>query len=165
MANCTETSFEFPVLKSNQVRRKIHINFGGGEITSDGCVLLLREIDRKIGLTEDLAKHLNDPRNPVQVEHSSLSMVRQRIYGLGLGYEDLNDQQSLRGDTAIQTAVGKDSQLASPSTLCRFENRGDRKTAIGFHKVLLDKFVSSFKTPPSDLTLDFDATDDIYRRA
>lgn len=99
-------------------------------------VMLLRETDRKIGLTRDPAKHLNDHRNPFLIGHTGLKMLRQRVYGRCLGYEVLNDQQTLRHDTAIQTAVEKDSQLASPPTLCRFENCGDRKTAIGFHQVL-----------------------------
>ena len=161
MTECNQESFEFPALKLDQTRRKIEVNFSGGEVTSDGGVMLLREVDRKLGLTRDLAIHLNDPRNPFLIEHTSLEMLRQRVYGLCLGYEDLNDQQSLRYDTAIQTAVEKDSQLASPPTLCRFENRGDRRTAIGFHQVLFKKFVASFESVPRELTLDFDATDNI----
>jgi hypothetical protein len=88
-------------------------------------------------------------------------MLRQRVYGLCLGYEDLSDQQTLRNDTAIQTAVGKDSSLASPSTLCRFENRSNRNSAVEFHKILLDRFISSYKSEPTELVLDFDATDDL----
>ena len=88
-------------------------------------------------------------------------MLRQRVYGLCLGYEDLNDQQTLRHDTAIQTAIGKDSRLASPSTLCRFENRSDRDVAVAFHKMLLKKFIDSHKSEPEELILDFDATDDL----
>ena len=161
MAECNQESFKFPALNSHQTRRKIEVNFSGGEVTSDGGVMLLREMDRKLGLTKDLAKHLNDPRNPFLIEHTSLEMLRQRVYGLCLGYEDLNDQQTLRNDTAIQTAIEKDSQLASPPTLCRFENRGDRATAILFHQVLIEKFMASFKSAPTELILDFDATDDI----
>jgi len=161
MANCNQESFEFPALKTSKTTRKIEVNFSGGEVTSDGGVMLLREIDRKLGLTRDLAKHLNDPRNPFLIEHTSLEMLRQRVYGLCLGYEDLNDQQTLRNDTAIQTAIEKESQLASPPTLCRFENRGDRSTAIAFHEVLIEKFIGSFQSAPTELVLDFDATDDI----
>ena len=112
MTKCNQESFEFPALKSSQTRRKIEVNFSGGEVTSDGGVMLLREMDRKLGLTRDLAKHLNDPRNPFLIEHTSLEMLRQRVYGLCLGYEDLNDQQTLRDDTAIQTAVEKDASNA-----------------------------------------------------
>ena len=161
MTECNQESFEFPALKLNKSSRKIEVNFSGAEVTSDGGVMLLREMDRKLGLTKDLAKHLNDPRNPFLVEHTSLEMLRQRVYGLCLGYEDLNDQQTLRNDTAIQTAIEKNSQLASPPTLCRFENRGDRATAVLFHQVLVEKFIRSFKEAPRELIFDFDATDDI----
>lgn len=161
MTNCNQESFEFPGLKTKKTSRKIEVSFSGGEVTSDGGVMLLREMDRNLGLTEDFAKHLNDPRLQVLVDHTSLSMLRQRVYGLCLGYEDLNDQQTLRKDTAIQTAVGQDTILASPSTLCRFENRDDRRTTVLFHQSLVEKFVASFKSPPTELILDFDATDDI----
>ena len=84
--------------------------------------MLLWEMDRKLGLTRDLAKHLNNTRNLFLIEHTSLEKLRRRFYGLCLEYEDLNDHQTLRNDTAIQTAIEKDSPLASPLTLCRFEN-------------------------------------------
>ena len=161
MTNSNQLSFEFPPLKTVQTSRKIEVNFSGGEVTSDAGVILLREIDRKLQLTKEFSKHLPDSRDPQFVEHTTLHMLRQRVYGLCLGYEDLNDQRSLRTDTLIQTAVGKDTVLASPSTLCRFENRSDRTSAVAFHKILLEKFVLSFKSPPTELILDFDATDDL----
>ena len=160
MANCNQTSFEFPGLKTGKYSRKIDVRFSGGEVTSDGGVLLLREADRKVGLTKDLVGCLNDPRNPLYVVHDSLGLLRQRIYNIALGYEDLNDQQTLRNDTLIQSACEKDSTLASPPTLCRFEARAERETAVLFHQVLVEKFITSFKTPPKELILDFDPTDD-----
>lgn len=161
MANSNQISFEFPALKTSQTSRKIEVQFSGGEVTSDAGVLLLREKDRKLGLTKEFSKYIPDPRNQFFVEHSTLEMLRQRVYGLCLGYEDLNDHQTLRNDTAIQTAVGKDSSLASPSTLCRFENRSNRNSAVEFHKILLDRFITSYKSEPTELVLDFDATDDL----
>jgi hypothetical protein len=161
MTSSSQVSFEFPALKTNQTSRKIEVQFSGGEVTSDAGVLLLREVDHKLGLTKEFSKFIADPRNPALVEHTTLEMLRQRVYGLCLGYEDLNDQQTLRGDTTIQTAVGKDARLASPPTLCRFENRGDKLASIEFHRILMDKFISSFKTEPEELVLDFDATDDL----
>ena len=68
------------------------------------------------------------------MRHNLVDMVRQRVYGLCLGYEDLNDHQLLRLDPAIQTALGLDDDLASPSTLCRFENRADREMAWAIHQ-------------------------------
>ncbi len=89
-----------------------------------------------------------------------MAIVRQRVYGLALGYEDLNDHDELRGDLALQTAVDKDRVLASASTLCRFENRAGRQEAVRLHEVLVQQFIDSYKHPPRRLVLDFDATDD-----
>ena len=122
--------------------------------------MLLRERDRRLGLTQAIDQVRPDPRHPDLLEHSQLSMLRQRIYGLCLGYEDLNDQQTLRDDPAWQTAVDRDQTLVSPSTLCRLENRFDRDSAIGLHELLVDQFIASFKRPSKHLVLDFDATDD-----
>lgn len=87
--------------------------------------------------------------------------MRQRIYGLALGYEDLNDHQQLRHDIAFQTAAGSPATLSSPSTLCRFEQTSNRQAIVNLHDVLFEKFVNSFKKPPKRLILDFDATDNI----
>jgi hypothetical protein len=101
-----------------------------------------------------------DPRDPKLTTHSQLSLLRQRVYGLALGYEDLNDHERLRTDTALQTAVDRDSDLGSQATLCRLEQRSNRKAAAALHRVLVEQFIASFKTPPKELVLDFDATDD-----
>ena len=134
MTECTQEAFEFPALK----RRKVQAEFSGGDITSDGGVLLLREIDRRLGLLKSVDEVIHDPRDPRYVSHSQLSLLRQRIYGIALGYEDLNDHEALRTDPAIQTSVERDEVLGSQSTLCRLENRIDRQVAIRLHEVLLD---------------------------
>jgi hypothetical protein len=87
-------------------------------------------------------------------------MVRQRVYGLAAGYEDLNDHDTLRSDLAWQSAVDRDKPTASSPTLCRLENRADRQSAIAIHQVLVENFIASFAEAPSELILDFDATDD-----
>jgi hypothetical protein len=146
----------FPSVK----RRKVQADFGGGHITGDGGVLLLRQADRLSGLTKTVDKVLRDDREPDRVRHSLVSMLRQRVYALALGYEDLNDHGVLRGDPTVQTAVERDDALASVPTLCRFENRVNRKTAIEIHRVLVEQFIASFKRAPKRLILDFDASDD-----
>jgi len=88
------------------------------------------------------------------------SLLRQRIYGLALGYEDLNDQDSLRKDLLWQSAVERSKEMASSATLCRLENRAGRKEAWLMHEVLFEKFVNSFQSAPRELILDFDCTDD-----
>ena len=76
-----------------------------------------------------MAGVLDDPRRQASCLHDAVSLLRQRLYALALGYEDLNDHQSLRADVAIQTAVDRDTVLASSATLCRWENRADREAA------------------------------------
>jgi hypothetical protein len=156
MPDCTQQELSFPSFD----RRKIEANFEGGDVSSDGGVMLLREADRRLGLTKALDGVLVDPRDPLLVTHRQVELLKQRIYGLALGYEDLNDHDSLRHDLVWQTAVERDEPLASSPTLCRLEARVDRKAAVAFHQVLVDQFIASFKEAPTELVLDFDATDD-----
>jgi len=156
VTNCTQESFQFPVCK----RRKVEANFQGGDITSDGGVLLLQQVDRRLGLTEAVARTLEDPRRQASCDHDGPCLLRQRVYALALGYEDLNDHETLRLDLAIQTALGRTQELASSSTLCRWENRADREAAWRMHEVIVEQFIASYKRVPKKLILDFDATDD-----
>ena len=156
MTICTPTTLEFPSVK----RRRVQAAFDGGPITSDGGVLLLGQVDRQLGLTRAMSRVLDDPRAPGRCTHALLTLLRQRIYGLALGYQDQNDHQALRSDPALQTAVGCDAPLAGQSTLSRWENRADRAAAWAVHRVLVDQFIAGFKTPPRELILDLDATDD-----
>lgn len=153
---CNSELFEFPAVK----KRSVSASFTGGDVTSDGGITLLRQTDRRLGLTKAPAKVLPDPRDPQRVEHPLLSLVRQRIYGLAQGYEDLNDHDPLRHDLAWQTAVERATALASRPTLCRLENRADRQTAWAVHEVIVDQFIASLAQPPAELILDFDATAD-----
>jgi hypothetical protein len=156
MTKCTQESFNFPDVKG----RVVEVNFQGGDITSDGGVMLLREVDRTIGLSKAVTQVLKDSRRQASCKHDGLSILRQRIYALASGYEDLNDHQQLRHDLAIQTAVERTDILASNSTLCRWENCSDRQAAWGIHEVMMEQFIASFRQPPSELIMDFDATDD-----
>ena len=90
---------------------------------------MLRKVDRKLGLLEQAARALGDSRRRKSCTHSVLSMLRQRVFGLCLGYEDLNERATLRHDLALQTGVDQVKTLASAPTLCRFENRADREAA------------------------------------
>ena len=140
--------------------RKVEASFSGGAITSDGGAMLLAAADQRLGLTEGAAKLVSDRRRKASCRHTVEVMLRQRVYGLALGYEDLNDHDSVRSDLALQTAVGSDRDMASASTLCRFEGRADRRLAVGLHGLIVDRFIASFAKPPQRLVLDFDATDD-----
>ena len=156
MTQCYQNAFEFPRVR----RRVVEARFNGGELTSDGGSLLLRQADRYLGLTDAVARAPEDPRRRASCLHDVGSLLRQRVYAVALGYEDLNDHHTLRGEVALQTAVGRDRALASAATLCRFENRAGRAAAWQIHEVLVDRFIDSFKDEPTELILDFDATDD-----
>ncbi|MFQ5959386.1 MAG: IS1380 family transposase [Alphaproteobacteria bacterium] len=156
MTECSATRLSFPSCKG----RRVEAEFTGGDVSSDGGVLLLRQADRRLGLTAGVAAALGDRRRTASCRHSLVSLLRQRIYGLALGYEDLNDHETLRADPALQTAAERDAPLASPATLCRFENRADRQAAWAIHAVLVEQFIASHRSPPEELILDFDATDD-----
>jgi hypothetical protein len=150
---------KFPIIFSSLKSKKIVANFKGGAITSDAGSLLIREVDKKLNLTKSISKLIPDDRDPIKIQHTIKDMLRQRIYALALGYEDFNDHNQLRKDLALKIAVEKEDELASPSTLCRFENKFKRKLAVGIHIEMLDQFVKSFKKVPEKLILDFDATD------
>ena len=141
--------------------REVAANFSGGNISSDGGILLLREIDNKLGLTKQVANILPDNRRQSSVVHDMLTMLRQRVFGLAAGYEDLNDHDTLRNDIAIQTSVNSDKSLASSPTLCRFENSMPKELLFDMHKIFIQQFIDSYKLPPKELILDFDATDTI----
>ena len=155
MTDCTQGSFGFPACR----KRSVEVDFSGGAVTSNGGVLLLRAADRRLGLSAAAAGILQDPRDPGRCRHSALAQLRQRLYGLALGYEDLNDHDELRHDLALQTAVDRVIPLASAPTLCRFEHWADRATAVALNRVLIEQFIASFAAPPAEIVLDFDATD------
>ena len=156
MTNRNREQLSFPGCKG----RRVEADFSGGSVTSDAGILLVRQADRLLGLTASVARLFPDSRRKASCEHSISSMLRQRVYGMALGYEDLNDHDSLRHDLAWQTAVERDKPSASSPTLCRLENRADRETAVAIHRVLIDQFIASYREPPTELILDFDATND-----
>jgi len=156
VTQCNPELIQYPRCK----RRKVEVDFQGGSVTSDGGSLHIQQADQKLGLLEEVAKYFPDPRRSTSITHDTESLLRQRVFSLCLGYEDLNDHADLRLDPAIQTTLGKDTLLASAPTLCRFENYADREVAGAIHEIFIEKFIQSFDTPPEKLILDFDATDD-----
>ena len=166
-------------------RREVVASFEGGRITSDGGALLLRETDRKLGLLECFAQCFDDHREPEWVEHSVEDLLRQRIFALALGYEDLNDHDELRRDALLATCVGKADPtgqsrsrardrgcaLAGKSTLNRLEwGLGEQAASDRYRRIAVDTaaverffveiFLDSYAEPPEEIILDFDATDD-----
>jgi hypothetical protein len=153
-----------PLTFSSIGPKSVIADFLGGRLTSDAGAILLREVGQSTGLFDAINEAIPDPRHPVFIVHDQRSMIAQRVVALALGYEDLNDHQTLRADPALQLAAGRapdeELTLASPPTLCRLENRIERKTLIRIAGVLVDQFIASHPRPPEHLTLDLDATDD-----
>jgi len=96
-----------PLLFSSLGRKKVAADFTGGTLTSDAGGLLLREVDRKVGLIDQLTDCLTDPRDPAKIKHDLRTMLVQRIFGIALGYEDLNDHDSLRHDPLFAVMADK----------------------------------------------------------
>jgi Transposase DDE domain group 1 len=160
MTECNSTSLSFSTLAS----RKVEADFSAGSLSTDAGALLLREADRRLGLLDALDRAIPDPRNPDLITHPQRALLAQRIFGIACGYEDLNDQQTLRQDPLWQTLAeyspDPKQPLASPPTLCRLENRAHRRALFEMSRVLVEQFLASFEEAPGCLILDFDATDD-----
>ena len=166
MTECTQTSFGFQA----QNRRQVTAQVDGSTLTSDAGGLLLRETDHRLNLVVRLAACFLDGRDPARTRHRVAEMVAQRIYGLALGYEDLNDHEQLRQDPVLKLLAGKEEMqepLAGKSTLNRLElgaGTPDRYKKITFWKqaideLLVDVFLEAHAEAPSDLVLDVDTTD------
>ncbi len=171
---CKPLSFAFQGCQG----RRVAAAFDGGAITSNAGVLLLREIDRSVGLLDQVAGCFTDYRDPRLTEHSVGTLVRQRVMGITLGYEDLNDHDQLRHDPVLALLSGKldghrkdCAPLAGKSTLNRLEHAPPSGEPGRYHRighdadalqaVLLESFIDSWKGGrPSRLVLDIDATDD-----
>jgi DDE family transposase len=154
-------------------KRQIVARFDGGQLSSDGGGLLLRETERRTDLLKQFAACFHDYRNPLLVEHSLKSLISQRVIALALGYEDLNDHDQLRHDPLIATLVEKADPtraLAGKSTLNRLEltpegNGEDRYKRIVYDTAAIDRFfvdafLQAYPKAPERIVLDLDTTDD-----
>src|SRR5712691_3134665 len=166
MTECNQSSFKFQAHFSRQVTGQ----FDGGTMTSDAGGLLLRETDRRLQLLPRLAQCFLDGRDPARVQHSVGEMLAQRVYGLALGYEDLNDHEQLRQDPLLKLLAGQadlEAPLAGKSTLNRLElstGTPDRYKKITFWKQAIDEllvnlFVEAHPSAPEQIVLDIDTTD------
>ena len=141
----------------------IHVETSDAPLTSDAGLLLLRQFDQRIGLTQEFAQALDDPRDPDLIEHSFADMVRMRVFGILAGYEDHNDHDTLRSDPVFKLIADRspqDADLASQPTLSRFENQIDIRSLFRLRALFVDQFIASFAQPPRTLTFDLDAVDD-----
>src|SRR5439155_8844088 len=141
----------------------IHVETSDAPLTSDARLLPLRQFDQRIGLTQQFAQVLDDPRDPDLIEHSFADRVRMRVFGILAGYEDQNDHDTLRTDPVFKLVAGRspdDNDLASQPTLSRFENAVTPADLLRAEAWFLEQFILSFETPPHSLTLDIDLFDD-----
>lgn len=159
MAQQTVGSLEFEF----EGARPIQIEFSDSLLTTDAGLLLFRQLDERLRITEQFAAALHDERDPEQIVHSDLSMLRQRVYGILADYQDQNDHDTLRRDPAFKLLAGRNPDgldLASQPTLSRFENGVSIADLWALRDVLVDIFIQSFAIPPTQITLDVDAFDD-----
>jgi hypothetical protein len=144
-------------------RKPVLLDWGGGELSSDGGLLLVAGADRTLRLTERLSGGIQDPRAPAQLRHPLLALLRQRVYQIALGYEDGNDAQTLRHDPLLKTAAGRTPRaapLAGQSTFSRFENAVTAEDLARLEGVLQDLFVEQCGAAPRTIVLDLDPYDD-----
>ena len=145
--------------------KQVTASFDGGNVSTDGGLLLVRQADHRLGLTATASRCLRDHRQAAKVSHPFADMLAQRVYQIACGYEDCNDADDLRYDPMFKTAINRlpesDRDLASQPTLSRFENSISRTQLRGMAEALIDCVLDQYADQtPERIILDFDATDD-----
>jgi len=161
MLHSTPEQLRFPPIAGYTVRA----DFEGGALSSDFGALLLRGIDRQIGLTARLAAAVQDKRHPSYIDHPLRDLFAQRIYQIASGYADGHDANSLRHDPVFKLSMERPpldpaQDLASAPTLSRLEHSVDRKDLYRLTHALVDHFIASYPEPPAAIVLDLDHSDD-----
>jgi len=160
MTDDIESPLHLPLLED----KAIFVDFDGGQLSSDGGLILLGDPDDQIGLTRDLAAVLRDPRDPRRVDFTNHDLLKQRVFQIAAGYEDGNDANTLRHDPILKLLLGRlpesGAPLASQPTISRFENRISRTELYRMARVLVDQFIASYERAPKLIVLDFDDTED-----
>jgi hypothetical protein len=138
-------------------------SFDGGRLSSEGGLLALREIERRLGMADRLAACLNDPRAPEKVQHRLAEIIRFRMLMIAAGYEDGNDADALRRDPMFKLALDRlpsGEELCSQSTISRLENLPDIRALLRLGRALIDQYCASFRQVPKRIVLDIDDTFD-----
>lgn len=145
-------------------RKKVSVGFDGGRLSSDAGVLLLRGVERKLGLAGRLASCIRDKRDPDLIEHSIEEMLKLRMFAIAAGYEDADDCDSLRHDPIFKMAVGRlprtGEPLCSQPTMSRLENAPSKIEIARAMAAMVDQFCESYRGAPASITLDIDDTFD-----
>jgi hypothetical protein len=144
--------------------KALNATFDGGRMSSDGGVIVLREIALRLGLADVITKPLADDRDPCRVTHSYGDMALARMMAIAAGYEDCDDLDNLRTDPAFKIACGRapesGADLMSQPTLSRLENHPDWRTLYCIGLAMIDLFCASYDRTPDRIVLDIDDTDD-----
>jgi len=161
MADCSPKQLCFPPLAGQTIRA----DFEGGALSSDFGALLLRGIDRQIGLTERFTAAIRDKRHQSYIDHPVRDLLAQRIYQIAAGYPDANDAKSLRRDPLFKLGVERSpldptQDLASAPTLSRLEHQIGQKDLYRLTRAFVDHFIASYPEPPAAIVLDLDHSDD-----
>lgn len=138
-------------------------SFDGGKISSDGGVLLLREIDLRYQISQQIEQALEESRSPQRIHHELHTLLKQRLYGISLGYEDCNDHDKLRSDAALKTACNilpDSGELASQPTLSRLENRVSKRELMQLGRNLFSLYLQAHPGKRKVIIVDMDSTDD-----
>jgi hypothetical protein len=153
-----------PFSLPNIRKKKVTAAFDGGQVSSDGGILLLAAADKRLGLIDTLAGLIPDQRDPAQITHSMADILRGRIFAIACGYPDGNDLDDLRRDPAFKMACGRlpesGDDLASQPTISRLENAPDLRTLIRMSRGMVDFWCESHPHPPKGIVLDIDDTAD-----
>ena len=160
MSEDTLLPFDLPSV----ARKKLSVGFDGGQLSSDAGVLVLRGVEKKLGLAARLAACIRDRRKPERIEHPLEEMLRLRMFAIAAGYEDADDCDSLRYDPIFKMAVGHAPEsgdpLCSQPTMSRLENAPSKTAIARLMAALVDGFCESYRRAPSSITLDIDDTCD-----
>ena len=161
MTECTKEQMVFPFYR----QKSLTVNFKGGDLSSDGGLLFVRQLDERWKITEQLAGVLDDRRDQRYVNHELLALLRQRTYQVAAGYEDCNDADTLRNDPIFKGCCDYDVDptgraLASQPTLSRLENTITAHELSRMSDLLLDFYVAKHQHAPKRIILDIDSTDD-----
>jgi DDE family transposase len=156
----TLLAFDLPAV----ARKKVSVAFDGGMLSSDAGVLLLRGVERQLGIAARLAACLNDRRDRARIDHTVEEMLRLRMFAIAAGYEDANDCDKLRVDPVFKMAVGRTPDsgkaLCSQPTMSRLENAPSKIEIARLMGALVDQFCASYKRAPASIVLDIDDTFD-----
>lgn len=163
MTECTKRLRDPQLRFSFGTTKPVIADFNGGQISTDGGLCLIRQIDDKLKVTEQASLCIGEKRRADLIKHSNFNLLRQRIFAIAAGYEDANDAQTLRFDPMHKLSLGRgiqDAALASQPSISRFENKVNETELNFLQDLLVHLYVQQHSKPPQKIVLDLDTTCD-----